>query len=184
MRKTENNFKVLISRSWKCITLTGNLLIRKCTWLGSNLLIFNFSFLGLLNVNTLNRTNLKYPLALCCCFFKRAHLHLLIILLLYSIPEAVWLIIDPGKPQRGQRQLKLECSLCRITMHFPFLRRSKAFFCCGFQRPFSYMGTWVSAKESQLSFSKAFLVLIFHSQPVSYEYVCMFVWVFPFCINR
>ena len=77
--------------------------------------------------------SLKCSFALCYCFFKAAHLYLFVILSFHSIPEAVLLIIDPGKPQRGQRQLKLECPWYRITMQFPFFRKSKAFLAVGFR---------------------------------------------------
>lgn len=109
-----------------------------------------------------DRTSLKCSLALCYCFFKAAHLCLFIILFLCSVPEAALLIIDPGKPQRGQRRLKLECSWHRITMRFPFFRKSMAFLAVGFRE--HYMGTWVSAKELQLSFLKKTFDIFIHSQ--------------------
>ena len=77
--------------------------------------------------------SLKCSFALCYCFFKAAHLYLFVILFFHSIAEAVLLIIDPGKPQRGQKQLKLECPWYRITMQFPFFRKSKAFLAVGFR---------------------------------------------------
>ena len=123
--------------------------------------------------------SLKCSFALCHCFLKAAYLYLFIILLFHSIPEAVLLIIDPGKLQRGQKQLKLECSWYRITMQFPFFRKSEAFLAVGFRdHSFSYMGTWVSAKESQFSLKKnKTLFLVFHSQPASWVCVCVCVCV-------
>lgn len=101
-------------------------------------------------------------------------MHLLIILLLYSVPEAVWLIIDPGRPQRGQRQLKLECSLCRITMHFPFLRRSKAFFAVGFRDHSVIWALEFLPKNHNSVFQRHFLFRYFiHSQFLMSMCVCL-----------